>query len=316
MAAKPIEVFISSTCEDLVDLRSELTATLKQHGFRVRISEDSKSGFMVEPYVDAIETCLVNVEASDVVIVVLDRRYGRPLPPTYPVHGGRSATHAEVATAIKSKPVFYFIREAALADFYARRRDVDHNMTWVETSDPGAAKLWFKWVDELFSLPSHATRSNWYDAFKTSVQLRELVLDRLTSRFPQHAGLEAMQPDRLVRLTFYRHDWELDGIAGYFENLGVGAALNVLHGIKSTADNEWRTRYYRGGLREGERLIEHNQSLFGYQTPSGVPPSEVMLACEYENRFGNRYLVLVKKKGEEFYVWQPLGNFGRWLQKV
>ncbi len=117
----PLEVFISSTCYDLTDLRSELAASLKESGCIVRLSEDPMSGFNVDPSGDSIETCLRNVEASDVVICILDRRIGSPLPERF---DKMSATECEVRharTLNPQKPVFYFVRNAALADFQQRK---------------------------------------------------------------------------------------------------------------------------------------------------------------------------------------------------
>ena len=71
-----VSVFICSTCYDLADLRPELGRVMLDHGFVVRMSEDVTSAFYVDPTDDSITSCLNNVEASDVVVCVLDRRYG------------------------------------------------------------------------------------------------------------------------------------------------------------------------------------------------------------------------------------------------
>jgi hypothetical protein len=100
-----IDVFISSTCYDLADLRAELAEYLRRRGLRVRVSEDPKSAFYVDASGDSIESRLKNVQESRAVIVVIDRRYGPPLPP---MHGEISATHAEVRFAQKAgKHVFF-----------------------------------------------------------------------------------------------------------------------------------------------------------------------------------------------------------------
>jgi len=90
--AAPLNVFLSSTCYDLVDLRSELAALLRKQGFVVRMSEDPQSGFHIDPAGDSIDSCLANVAASDVVICVLDRRYG----PTMDHSGLQSVSATEI----------------------------------------------------------------------------------------------------------------------------------------------------------------------------------------------------------------------------
>jgi hypothetical protein len=71
-----IDVFISSTCYYLGDLRAELRDFLHTHAFLVRMSEDYESEFVVNPRLDSIGSCIENVEKADVVICILDRRYG------------------------------------------------------------------------------------------------------------------------------------------------------------------------------------------------------------------------------------------------
>src|SRR5690242_2805361 len=96
---KKCKVFISSTCYDLADLRRELRAFLEQNGFTVAVSDDPRSAFYVEPTQDSISSCLLNVETSDAVVLVIDRRYGGLIKDG--PHAGRSATHAELQHARK-----------------------------------------------------------------------------------------------------------------------------------------------------------------------------------------------------------------------
>jgi hypothetical protein len=79
---KPIGVFLSSTCYDLVDFRAELAAYPQANGFRTVLSDDPRSAFYIDPADDSIASCLNNVEAADVVVCVIDRRYDRTLVPS------------------------------------------------------------------------------------------------------------------------------------------------------------------------------------------------------------------------------------------
>ena len=117
-----VSVFICSTCYDLADLRPELGRVMLDNGFVVRMSEDVTSAFYVDPTDDSITSCLNNVEASDVVVCVIDRRYGGVLKDG--PYKGLSATHAEVRRARElNKPVFYFVRAVAYQEYDHMRKN-------------------------------------------------------------------------------------------------------------------------------------------------------------------------------------------------
>ena len=136
----PLTVFLSSTCLDLADLRAERAAFLDGQECTVRISEDPDR-FNVDPTGDAMKTCLRNVETSDVVICILDRRYGGvtnagPYPEL-------SATHAEFRHA-KGRdpqiPTCVFFREKAMADYYLLANDPATETLWVEPQNAEGRK--------------------------------------------------------------------------------------------------------------------------------------------------------------------------------
>lgn len=168
----PISVFISSTCHDLLDLRYELAAFLELKNCLVKLSEDPER-FAVDPSVDSIQTCLANLEESEIVVCVIDRRYGPPLNGRY---GDKSATHVEIDHARSlRKPVFYFMRERAWADYDLLRGNKDTNTTWVEQKNPEGRSRWLGFIRELAAIPEHEGRSNWVGRFKSSCDLKALV---------------------------------------------------------------------------------------------------------------------------------------------
>lgn len=71
-----MKIFISSTVYDLIDIRAEISALFELFGIASILSDDKLSDFQVRPDRNSIETCLVNVEKSDDVIVILDQRHG------------------------------------------------------------------------------------------------------------------------------------------------------------------------------------------------------------------------------------------------
>src|ERR1035438_2046678 len=67
-------IFLSSTCLDLVDLRSGLKESLEEMGYQVWASEFPE--FPVDSGLHAQDNCLRNVERSDQYVLIVNDRYG------------------------------------------------------------------------------------------------------------------------------------------------------------------------------------------------------------------------------------------------
>jgi len=94
-------VFISSTCYDLADLRNELYTTIMNWGLRPILS-DIGSSFFESYSIDSISSCLLNVDHSDVFILILSQRYSISLSDFSEEqnYGYLSATHTEICRAL------------------------------------------------------------------------------------------------------------------------------------------------------------------------------------------------------------------------
>lgn len=97
-AMQIFQIFVSSTCYDLLDLRSEIEGFLSDKGVTPIMSDSAKSGFEVLADQNSIKSCLANVERSDAVIVILCRRYGPKLGSVG--FDDVSATHFEYREAV------------------------------------------------------------------------------------------------------------------------------------------------------------------------------------------------------------------------
>lgn len=299
----PITVFISSTCYDLVDLRLELSAYLTGRGFRVRLSEDPTSAFYVDPTVDSIESCLLNVDHSDVVVCVVDREYGTPLPDKYDL---LSATHCEVKRARESEiPVLFFVRDAAWSEFHQLKRDPDSRVQWVEKNRPDRRKKWVDFVGWASGLPAAKEWSNWFNPFHSVVDLKDTVESRLLACFPTHAASLALQPGRLVRLHFvpassgeFRRS-----VNGHFRNSTENSAFNVAHGWR--VDDTDTIAGTRGALAYKENVSEGGKAETEYAMSSQTGSSYGAVFCEYDNPFGDRYRVEVQVQMREEEVPAP-----------
>ena len=308
-------VFLSSTCYDMPDLRKELRQYLEENGFVVSLSEDPYSAFYVDPTDDSIGSCLANVERCDAVVCVIDRRYGGLLKKGN--CAGMSATHAEVRHAWHcKKPVLHFIRKVAWDEFQQLCQNPTYSTKWVEPDDTAHREHWLSFVKEICKHDPEKERSNWRDLFEFSLDLRPLVLKRLLDHFPAHLGAVAMLPDRLVRLHFVFRKGAKDGkVWGHFRNVGVGPALNLLHGYRiGPQDSFVRSR---GALGEKESILAEDNKDFCYEMPLGENIAPVLF-CEYDNRFGDRYRVEVPmfftakgyepSGGDKFSALPPLQN--------
>jgi hypothetical protein len=308
----PIDVFISSTCRDLLDLRAVVKADLTEHRFRVRVSEDPTSGFSVEPSADTIQICLNNIEAATAVVCIIDRRYGKALEGG--PHIGKSATHVEIEHARNlKKKIFYFVRDAALRDFQAIQNNSGAALNWID--DPERLRnLW----REIEAFPEHATLSNWYDTFHSAVDLKETIRHRLIAQFPEYARNLAMAPDRLVRLTYLERWTATDAVHGDFRNLGIGPAFNIYHGMMVATDPTVSqvplplTHFeFLAGLRDGEKMSQATANdwmpVWKLIPGSGMyTGGKSKVVCKYENRFGDQYLLMIPfvLRGD----WQPDGR--------
>ena len=107
-----LQVFVSSTCYELRDLRAAARSWLKNLGLTPLMSE--ATGF---PHVDGMPpyaTCLRVLENCPLVVVIVDRRYGSTFSDwgPYPQFAGCSPTHAELRHALNlGKRVLVYVHD-------------------------------------------------------------------------------------------------------------------------------------------------------------------------------------------------------------
>jgi hypothetical protein len=309
-AASQLNVFVSSTCYDLIDLRAELARFLTENGCVARLSEDSSSAFSVDPTDDSIASCLANVEAADAVVCIIDRRYGGTLKSG--TYAGRSATHAEIehARALSPpKPVFFFVRQRSFLEYDHMRQNPGFKTSWVEKESPENRDKWFKMMEAVSRLPKHDNWSNWCDQFQSITDLKGIVLKRLSDRFPGQAVSLALRPDRVVRLAFRLLGSNENGtIRGYFFNVGVGPAVDLAHGIRDL--HKFVRQCSDGGLGVNEHLVRETDGT--YYDDRWTLSFPYWAYCSYSNVYGDRFRVeaelehdkgsIAVYKGERFFV--------------
>jgi hypothetical protein len=117
--ANILSVFVSSGCYELRDLRVSIRDFLKSLGINPQLSEEP--GFprasRDKPYV----TCLRNLSDCPLVIGLLERSAGTPLPDwsPFPDYNGLSPTHAELRHALRTgKKVLLYIHRATVDAYH------------------------------------------------------------------------------------------------------------------------------------------------------------------------------------------------------
>jgi hypothetical protein len=98
-----IKIFLSSTCYDLKQIRTDLFDYLYSAGYTPFLSENHD--FPINPQKDTIDNCIDNVKNNtDIFILVVGNRYG------FQIENGKSITNTEYLYAKKlGLPIYVFI---------------------------------------------------------------------------------------------------------------------------------------------------------------------------------------------------------------
>src|SRR4051812_44846866 len=100
-----LKCFLSSTVIDLKDLRDYLSSELIKYDFEMLLSE--KGTIPVNSSRHSYEDCLQAARDCDVLIPIIDGRFGGRVPGT-----GKSITQAEVEAALEAnRKVYSFVRQ-------------------------------------------------------------------------------------------------------------------------------------------------------------------------------------------------------------
>jgi len=168
-----MKIFISSTIYDLLDTRSEIYEMLKTLGMTPIMSEIPESGFEIFTDKNTIETCLVNLDQSDHVVVILSQRYGASLEKFG--FGDLSTTHLEYRRAIeRGKPIHMYVRDRLEADFTVwknNKKDKSVKCAWVDRDSFALFEL----LQEHSELTTNRPSGNWYKTYKDSVELKNII---------------------------------------------------------------------------------------------------------------------------------------------
>jgi hypothetical protein len=119
-----LEVFVSSTCHNLRDLRAALAEALRQLGMQPLLSDEA--GFPHEVDIPPYATCLPVLETCLMVVGIIERAYGMKFDDwgPYPQYKGLSPTHAELRHALdKGKKLYLYVQKDVMAFYEQWRRN-------------------------------------------------------------------------------------------------------------------------------------------------------------------------------------------------
>lgn len=185
-----MKVFVSSTVYDLLDVRAEIADFLRSCEILPVLSDDKLSDFAVQPDKNSIETCLVNVDACDEMIVVLDKRYG----PRLGAYGYEeiSATHLEYRRFLKTnRQIHFFVRdrlEAEHAIWKGNKNKEEIEYKWIGKRDLAL----FDFLEERRTLTADKNKPNWFTTFTSSSDLKAALTKYYDDAFLPHRLADAI----------------------------------------------------------------------------------------------------------------------------
>lgn len=123
LSKKPT-VFISSTCYDLSNIRSQLKDMLeKEIGLEALLSE--YPSFPINPTIGTVDNCLRNVkERADIFVLIIGKRYGNT------TDNGRSITNLEYLSAKELNiPIYVFVHKDVMDNLYFWKKDKEKDFS-------------------------------------------------------------------------------------------------------------------------------------------------------------------------------------------
>ncbi|EID4333999.1 TPA: DUF4062 domain-containing protein [Vibrio parahaemolyticus] len=166
-------VFVSSTCFDLAQIRSDIRDLIQTFGLEPVLSE--YDSFPVSPDADTISNCLRNVrEKADIFVLIIGSRYG------FQTDSGRSITNLEYLEAKKKGiPIYVFVNADVMniLPLWKKNPTADFS-THVENEKV------FEFVENV----SHF-KSNWVYKFHSSSEIKSALKQQIPYLFME--SLEA-----------------------------------------------------------------------------------------------------------------------------
>lgn len=163
-------LFLSSTCQDMIDLRAALISDLQSKGIRVEYSESPAfAGLSTE---DVHDICLDKVAETSAFLLILGYRYGSPYTGKREIYKGLSVVHAEfrVAAESETKPLLVYVRDP-----------VKYEHKFWQRNPTAQFEADVKIFDMLQEIESITNRKIWIDGFRDVEELKAKIFERFRS---------------------------------------------------------------------------------------------------------------------------------------
>lgn len=203
-----LNVFVSSTCYDLSQIRADMYDFISSLGYRPFLSE--YASFPIDPDADTISNCIDNVKAADVFVLIIGNRYG------YVTDTGKSITNTEYLYAKRHGiPTYIFILKSLipLIPFWKSNKDYDFSQS-VDSS-----KI-FEFIDHVRSVDKSWTfeferaqdianilKIQFAHLFKSSLQYRNKFVnninDDLFNKISSNAVNLLIKKDEFYEMLFF-----------------------------------------------------------------------------------------------------------------
>lgn len=162
-----LNIFISSTCYDLSQIRQDLSDAIKSWGYNPIMSENIS--FPIDPACNTEENCLKTVrDEADVFVLIIGSRYG------YLLDSGKSITNMEYLAAVeKGIPIYSFTLKQMVDCFPLWKDNPDINFSSC-TDNP---KI-FEFINEV-----RITSNKWNFQFENATDIISTLREQLSNLF-------------------------------------------------------------------------------------------------------------------------------------
>lgn len=255
----PLQVFVSSACYELRDLRASIKGWLHEHGLTPMMSDDP--GFPHIAGMPPYATCLKVLEECPLVIGVIDRHYGRPFEDwdPYKQFNGCAPTHAELRHSMDmGKRVLVYVHNDLWCFYEAWNKNPSAMKDSLPQGLDEATLLMFQelkqrtpapWIEHFSNVTDILASLNkelvnllymhFQDREKQTMDLATYLLDKITEAAPniREKIISGLNPDLVIdRESLQR---QLIGIQDELEKMKgeTSERISTLEIEKSTAQS-------------------------------------------------------------------------------
>ena len=210
------KVFISSTCNNLIDLRSEVATALKEWGYLPMWNESHS--FPVKTGIHSHDICLDNVKECDIYILIIDSRYGS-------VYVGNNYQKKEISISQyefeiacnEKKEIYSYVRDTVWNERPTYKKNVNKNIPFeLHHVDKKNEKV-FEFIDYVV----RHKRYNWIDQFINATDLKNNLASKLNVEIDNKEIRDDLDTHR--RAASRRHRYLI-----WTASFGLAAAISIL----------------------------------------------------------------------------------------